>query len=126
MSKTQDSKDKKILQKINFKEFSELCSEYNEVKKSLQKLIKIRDDNETPVRVQVDISKWIIEMNVGKPKQIQELDLNKPVTLEELIACFDEDPHTTGEGYEAEQYEDCERDKNGFIINPNFNKTNNE
>ncbi len=122
MSNTQDSKDKNILQKVNFKEFSELCSEYDEVKKSLKKLIEIRDNPETPVRVQVDVSRWIIEMNIGKPKQIQELDLNKPVTIDDFIALF-KDPEKLEEENIEENYK---RDANGFVINPNLKETENE
>jgi len=123
MSKTQDSKDKAIIQKISFKEFTELCSEYEEVKKSLQKLIEIRDDIETPVRVQADVSKWIIEMNVGKPKQIQELDLNKPVTVDDFIARL----HKPDTPYDEMGFEEnYKTDENGFVINPNLKETKNE
>jgi hypothetical protein len=123
MSNTQDSKDKNILQKVNFKEFTELCSEYDEVKKSLKKLIKIRDNPETPVRVQVDVSRWIIEMNIGKPKQIQEVDLNKPVTVDDFIARL----HKPDTPYDEMGFEEnYQTDANGFVINPNLKETGNE
>jgi predicted metal-dependent peptidase len=69
------SQDKSIIQGIGFKEFSSICQEYQIVEKATKELLEIAKDDDTPVRTKVDIYKWVIEMNVGKPRQITtELD----------------------------------------------------
>ena len=87
----QTSKDKGIIQEISFKDFSAVCKEYQQVERSTKKLVEIANTAETPVRVKVDIHKWIIEMNIGKPKQMSEINTN-PITLEDILREFkDED-----------------------------------
>ena len=80
----QNSKDKKIIQDISFKSFTAISDEYQGVETSFRKLIAIRDDPKTPIRVQVDICKWIVEMNVGKPKQQDDINISseqKPLSM---------------------------------------------
>jgi hypothetical protein len=91
----QNSRDKKIIQDISFKDFSAISQEYQGVETSFRKLISIRDNPDTPLKVQVDVCKWIIEMNIGKPKQINDVAINKGVTLEEVLAQFSDpdDPY---------------------------------
>jgi len=67
--KAQKSKDKGIIQGIGFKEFSAICEEYQIVEKATKELFEIANNKETPIKTRVDIYKWIVEMNVGKPKQ---------------------------------------------------------
>ena len=64
-----ESQDRKIIQEIGFKDFSAVCQEYKIVEKATKELLEIATDIETPARVKVDIYKWLIEMNIGKPKQ---------------------------------------------------------
>ena len=66
------SQDKSIIQGIGFKEFSSICQEYQIVEKATKELLEIANDKNTPVRTKVDIYKWVVEMNVGKPRQISE------------------------------------------------------
>ena len=77
----QNSKDKSVIEKIGFKEFSEICDEYKAVEKATRKLLELAEKKDTPVRVRTDIYKWIIEMNIGKPKQRDEKDEEKPETI---------------------------------------------
>jgi len=70
---TQTSKDKGVIQVIGFKEFSSICDEYQIVEKATKKLLDIANDIETPVRTRVDIYKWVVEMNIGKPKQMNDI-----------------------------------------------------
>jgi hypothetical protein len=86
----QTSKDKGIIQEIGFKDFSAVCQEYQQVEKSTKELLEIANNPKTPVRVRVDIHKWIVEMNVGKPKQMSDVNIN-PVTLEDILNEFDQD-----------------------------------
>lgn len=69
----QNSKDKGIIQNIGFKEFATICGEYRIVEKATKELLEIASNPMTNERVQVDIYKWMIEMNVGKAKQMNEL-----------------------------------------------------
>jgi hypothetical protein len=71
----QNSRDKKIIQDISFKDFIAISGEYQGVETSFKRLIAIRDDPDTPIRVQTDICKWIIEMNIGKPKQQDDITI---------------------------------------------------
>lgn len=72
-NQTQTSKDKGIIQGIGYKEFSAICDEYNIVEKATKELLEIASNPMTNERVQVDIYKWIIEMKIGKAKQMNEI-----------------------------------------------------
>jgi hypothetical protein len=71
------SQDKKIIQKIGFQDFSTICQEYQIIEKATRELLEIANDIDTPVRVKVDIFKWVVEMNIGKPKQMNDINLQK-------------------------------------------------
>jgi hypothetical protein len=73
----QTSRDKSIIQKIGFKEFSAICDEYRAVEKATRKLLELAKEDDTPVRVKVDIYKWIVEMNIGKPRQMNNITIGK-------------------------------------------------
>ena len=76
----QTSKDKKILQTIGYKEFISICSEYQIVETSIKKLLELAENNNTTDKVRADIYRWVIEMNIGKAKEIiteQETALNE-------------------------------------------------
>lgn len=73
IEQTQTSKDKGVIQVIGFKEFSSICDEYKIVEKATKELLDIANDIETPVRTRVDIYKWVVEMNIGKPKQMNDI-----------------------------------------------------
>jgi len=75
------SQDKSIIQGIGFKEFSSICQEYQIVEKATKELLEIANDKNTPVRTKVDIYKWVIEMNVGKPKQMEILSSDKDILI---------------------------------------------
>lgn len=87
--KAQKSKDKGIIQGIGFKEFSAICEEYQIVEKATKELFEIANNKETPIKTRVDIYKWIVEMNVGKPKQQDISPLGeedkKPISFVEYI-----------------------------------------
>lgn len=87
----QNSKDKGIIQNISFKDFIEICSEYKIVESAIKQLIEIANDTDSKPKLRVDIYKWIIEMNVGKPR-ICNSDPPTAVTLEDVLACFEEPP----------------------------------
>lgn len=65
------SQDKSIIQGIGFKEFSSICQEYQIIEKATRELLELAKKEDTPIKVKVDIYKWVIEMNVGKPKQME-------------------------------------------------------
>lgn len=69
------SQDRGIIQEIGFKEFTAICQEYQIVEKATKNLLTIANDTETPIRTRVDIYKWAIEMNIGKPKQMEDINL---------------------------------------------------
>jgi len=71
------SQDKKIIQEIGFQDFSTICQEYQIIEKATRELLEIANDIDTPVRVKVDIFKWVVEMNIGKPKQMNDINLQK-------------------------------------------------
>ena len=73
----QGSKDKGIIQRIGYKEFSAICDEYKIVETATKELLKLANSPDTNERVKVDIYKWIIEMNIGKPKQMNDINLSK-------------------------------------------------
>ena len=64
------SQDKKIIQEIGYEDFSAVCQEYQIIEKATRELLELAKKEDTPVRVKVDIYKWVVEMNVGKPKQM--------------------------------------------------------
>lgn len=68
---TQDYKDKNIIQDIQYKEFSVICKEYQIVETATKNLLDIANDLNTPLKVRVNIYKWVVEMNIGKPKQME-------------------------------------------------------
>jgi len=87
------SQDKSIIQGIGFKEFSSICQEYQVVEKATKELLKIANDKNTPVRTKVDIYKWVVEMNVGKPKQMDiplEQEQIKPLSAGVFIKWEDD------------------------------------
>ena len=75
------SQDKSIIQGIGFKEFSSICQEYQIVEKATKELLEIANDKNTPVRTKVDIYKWVVEMNVGKPKPMEILTPDRDITI---------------------------------------------
>jgi len=64
-----ESQDRKIIQEIGFKDFSAVCQEYQIIEKATRELLELAKKEDTPIKVKVDIYKWVIEMNIGKPKQ---------------------------------------------------------
>jgi len=79
------SQDKSIIQGIGFKEFSSICQEYQIVEKATKELLEIANDKNTPVRTKVDIYKWVIEMNVGKPRQISEEETKEEQGIQRYV-----------------------------------------
>lgn len=81
MSTTQqvrESKNKKIIKDISFKDFSAVCQEYQIVEKATRELLELAEDINTSDRTRANIYKWIIEMNIGKPTQMNEVNLTGP------------------------------------------------
>lgn len=78
---TQDYKDKNIIQDIQYKEFSAICKEYQIVETATKNLLDIANDLNTPLKVRVNIYKWVVEMNIGKPKQMEILSSIEPKPL---------------------------------------------
>lgn len=73
----QKSKDKSIIQSIGYKEFTAICDEYQIVETATKELLELANSPDTNERVRVDIYKWIIEMNIGKPKQMNDINLSE-------------------------------------------------
>ena len=67
------SQDRGIIQGIGFKEFSAICDEYRIVETATKNLLEIANNPETKTRFKIDIYKWVVEMNIGKPKQMEIL-----------------------------------------------------
>ena len=80
-----ESQDRKIIQEIGFKDFSAVCQEYQIVEKATKELLEIANDKNTPVRTKVDIYKWVIEMNVGKPRQISEEETKEEQGIQRYV-----------------------------------------
>lgn len=76
MSRTEESRDRTLLQGIGYKEFSAICSEFQIVETATRELLQIANNPKTKERLRVDIYKWIVEMNVGKPKQMSDITLD--------------------------------------------------
>lgn len=71
----QNSKDKGIIQNIGFKEFATICGEYRIVEKATKELLEIASNIDTSERGKIEIYKWIIEMRIGKAKQMTDITL---------------------------------------------------
>lgn len=71
------SQDKRILQDISIQDFLGICHEYKVVQHSVKNLLKIADNNKTNLKERVNIYEWLVEMNVGKPKERPEFTLIK-------------------------------------------------
>ncbi len=67
------SQDKKILQDISIQDFLGICHEYKVVENSIKEILQIAYNLEIDVKERIDIFKWLIEMNVGKPKERQDI-----------------------------------------------------
>ncbi len=70
---TAKSEDKKILQGITYKDFVAVCQEYQVVEKAVKELLYIADDFNTEPKDKISIYKWLVEMNIVKPKDIASL-----------------------------------------------------
>jgi len=64
------SQNRSIIQEIGFEDFSAVCQEYQIIEQATRELLELAKKEDTPVRVKVDIYKWVVEMNIGKPKQM--------------------------------------------------------
>lgn len=67
--KKANSQDKSILQNISIQDFLGFCHEYKVVQQSLENILDIADDPSTGTKEKIDIYKWLIEINIGKPKE---------------------------------------------------------
>lgn len=90
------SQDKSIIQGIGFKEFSSICQEYQIVETATKNLLEIANNPETKTRFKVDIYKWIIEMNIGKPKQMEILSSDKDIQINIKESVIEPKPLTAG------------------------------
>jgi hypothetical protein len=61
------SQNKKILQDVSLQDFLGICQEYNVVSNSVKDILEIAADPITDTKDRIEIHKWLIEMNVGKP-----------------------------------------------------------
>lgn len=76
-----NSQDKRILQDISLQDFLGICQEYKVVQHSIKNILKISDDPKTSVKERIDIYKWLVEINVGKPKERSDIQqFNEPTT----------------------------------------------
>lgn len=64
------SQEKSILKSISFKDFVAVCQEYNIVENAINKLLSITNDPMADDKYKIGIFKWFVEMNIGKPRQI--------------------------------------------------------
>lgn len=92
----QDNKDKNIIQSIGYKEFSAICDEFKIVETATRNLLEIANNPETKTRFKVDIYKWIIEMNIGKPKQMEILSSDKDILINIKESVIEPKPLTSG------------------------------
>ena len=76
-----ESQDRKIIQEIGFKDFSAVCQEYQIIEKATRELLELAKKEDTPIKVKVDIYKWVIEMNIGKPKPMEILTPDRDITI---------------------------------------------
>lgn len=93
---TQDYKDKNIIQDIGYKEFSAICKEYQIVETATKNLLDLANDLNTPLRTRVDIYKWVVEMNIGKPKQMEILSSDKDIQINIKESVIEPKPLTAG------------------------------
>ena len=75
------SQDRGIIQGIGYKEFSAICDEYRIVETATKNLLEIANNPETKTRFKIVIYKWVVEMNIGKPKQMEILSSIEPKPL---------------------------------------------
>jgi len=92
----QENKDKNIIQNIGYKEFSAICDEYRIVETATKNLLEIANNPETKTRFKVDIYKWIIEMNIGKPKQMEILSSDKDIQINIKESVIEPKPLSAG------------------------------
>jgi hypothetical protein len=64
------SQERSILRSISFKDFVAVCQEYNIVENAINKLLSISNDPMADDKYKIGIFKWFVEMNIGKPRQI--------------------------------------------------------
>ena len=93
---TQDYKDKNIIQDIGYKEFSAICKEYQIVETATKNLLDLANDLNTPLRTRVDIYKWVVEMNIGKPKQMEILSSDKDILINIKESVIEPKPLSAG------------------------------
>ena len=92
----QTSKDKSIIEGIGFKEFSAICEEYKIVEDATRELITLAKNPDTEIRHKIDIYKWIVEMNIGKPKQMEILSSDKDIQINIKESVIEPKPLTAG------------------------------
>ena len=66
------SENKKIIQKLDYKDFKIVCNELNVVEDAIRELWTLAKNTKDD-RVKKDIYQWIIEMNIGKAKQSTDI-----------------------------------------------------
>lgn len=91
---------KQIIEPINIQDFWLLCEMDDTVKKAYEELIKIAIDKKVNPKTRADIWRWLIEMNVGKPKQSVEAKVQN-MTVDDFMDLLD-DPSTPYEQREEE------------------------
>ncbi len=72
-----NSQDKKILQDISIQDFLGICQEYGVVSNSVKDILEISKDPMTDIKDKIEIHKWLIEMNVGKPSERPPVQRNE-------------------------------------------------
>jgi hypothetical protein len=92
----QENKDKNIIQNIGYKEFSAICDEYRIVETATKNLLEIANNPETKTRFKIDIYKWVVEMNIGKPKQMEILSSDKDIQINIKESVIEPKPLTAG------------------------------
>lgn len=89
---TQNSKDKGILKSINYKDFVAICDEYQVVEKATKELLELAKNPETKTRDKIELYKWFIEMNIGKPKQMNNISVDREGNLQNAGIFIDDKP----------------------------------
>jgi len=90
-AKKVESQSRGIIQKIGFEDFSAVCQEYQIIGKATRELLELAKKEDTPVRVKVDIYKWVVEMNVGRPKQMQETETQEDNEMKYQVVHISQD-----------------------------------
>lgn len=67
-----EKENKKTIYNFSFKDFSLVCQELEVIEKGVKELLEIADDYNTEPRDKIRIYQWLIEMNIGKPRQISD------------------------------------------------------